>query len=400
MSKNAVVLAVRSGEAALLEQSGAFRRVPDRCYTIGQVIGNPLPVSGARIRSGLLRRVLLVACVLALLCSSAFAAGKYMTWTQVTLESGDLAVLYRLNYLDEVIETVPLSRQAETLLSETSSGSGASIETALAKAISESDETAPDIQVSVSSVFRSKNSRAVQAAKDAGAQKGRTIRIEERPWGEPPVRPSRDEIQPTENSEPEQLPSIDPVSLQEGQPSESIEPRGLSSSEPVSPQEGQPSESIEPGHLFSSEPVSPQEDSSVPPQESSSAPNKPEPFASDLPAAAASEEAPALIPHEQPEAPNAAVPLQPDQSQPEAESGEASQGAPGTAPLQPVQNQPAQKPADPLQQPGTKQPLLLRQGALRIRTFQNRCLREQIPPECFPNTKVFRKSIDNPVQLC
>ena len=357
MSKNAVVLAVRGGEAVLLEEGGAFRRVPDRCYTVGQILGDSLPASGARLRSGLLCRVLLVACVLVLLCSSAFAAGKYMTWTQVTLESGDLAVLYRLNYLDEGIETVPLSRQAETLLSETSSSSGASIETALAKAISESDETAPDIQVSVSSVFRSKNSRAVQAAKDAGAQKGRTIRIEERPWGEPPVRPSRDEIQPTENSEPEQLPSVDPVSLQEGQPSESIEPRGLSSSEPVSPQEGQPSESIEPGHLFSSEPVSPQEDSSVPPQESSSAPNKPEPFASDLPAAAASEEAPALIPHEQPEAPNAAVPLQPDQSQPEAESGEASQGAPGTAPLQPVQNQPAQKPADPLrQQPGAEQP--------------------------------------------
>ena len=334
MSKSAVVLAVRGGEAVLLEEGGAFRRVPDRCYTVGQILGDSLPASGARLRSGLLRRVLLVACVLALLCSSAFAAGKYMTWTQVTLESGDLAVLYRLNYLDEVIETVPLSRQAETLLSETSSGSGATIETALAEAISESDETAPDIQVSVSSVFQSKNSRAVQAAKDAGVQKGRTIRIEERPWGEPPVRPSRDEIQPTENSEPEQLPSVDPVSLQEGQPSESIEPRGLSSSEPVSPQE----------------------DSSVPPQESSSAPNEPEPFASDLPAAAASEEAPALIPHEQPEASNAAVPLRPDQSQPEAESGEASQGTPGKAPLQPVQNQPAQKPADPLQQPDTKQP--------------------------------------------
>ena len=335
MSKNAVVLAVRGGEAILLEQGGTFRRVPDRCYTVGQVLGNILPASGTHLRGGLLRRVLLIACALALLCSSAFAAGKYMTWTQVTLESGDLAVLYRLNYLDEVIETVPLSRQAETLLSETSSGSGASIETALAEAISESDETAPDIQVSVSSVFRSKNSRAVQAAKDTGAQKGRTVRIEEHPWGEPPVRPSRDEIQSTENSEPEQLPSVDPVSLQEGQPAESIEP----------------------GRLSSSEPISAQEDSSVPPQESSSAPNEPEPFASDLPAAAASEEAPALIPHEQPEAPNAAVPLQPDQSQPEAESGEASQGAPGTAPLQPVQNQPAQKPADPLrQQPGAEQP--------------------------------------------
>ena len=357
MSKNAVVLAVRGGEAVLLEQGGAFRRVPDRCYTVGQILGDSLPASGARLRSGLLRRVLLIACVLALLCSSAFAAGKYMTWTQVTLESGDLAVLYRLNYLDEVIETVPLSRQAETLLSETSSGSGASIETALAEAISESDETAPDILVGVSSVFRSKNSRAVQAAKDTGAQKGRTVRIEEHPWGEPPFRPSRDEIQPTENSEPEQLPSVDPVSLQEGQPSESIELRDLSSSEPVSPHEGQPSESIEPGHLSSSEPVSPQEDSSLPPQESSSAPNEPEPFASDLPAAAASEEAPALIPHEQPEASNAAVPLRPDQSQPEAESGEASQGMPGTAPLQPVQNQPAQKPADPLrQQPGAEQP--------------------------------------------
>ena len=115
MRKDAVVLEIRDKKAVVLASDGRFLQVRNEGYHVGQRIPEAEPTS-IRPRSVLRRTLLIAACFVLVLGSSALAASKYMVWSYAGVDVGDLSVNYALNFRNEVLNAEGNSAEAEQLI--------------------------------------------------------------------------------------------------------------------------------------------------------------------------------------------------------------------------------------------------------------------------------------------
>ena len=115
MRKDAVVLEIRKKMAVVLAPDGRFLRIRNQGYHVGQQIVTD-EITPVKIRPVLRRTLLIAACLVLVLGSTALAASKYMTWSYAGLDIGDVSVSYTLNYRNEVLRTDGNSETAEILL--------------------------------------------------------------------------------------------------------------------------------------------------------------------------------------------------------------------------------------------------------------------------------------------
>lgn len=115
MRKDAVVLEIRKKTAVVLAPDGRFLRVRNRNYQVGQRIpeAEQAPV---RIRPLVRRTLVIAACLVLALGSSALAASKYMVWSYAGVDFGDISVNYTLNFRNEVLKAEGNSEEAEQLI--------------------------------------------------------------------------------------------------------------------------------------------------------------------------------------------------------------------------------------------------------------------------------------------
>jgi len=115
MRKDAVVLEIREKTAVVLAPDGRFLRVRNQNYHAGQRIAEA-EQTPAKIRPMLRRTLLIAACFVLVLVSSALAAGKYMIWSYAGVDVNGVSVNYALNYHNEVLSVEGNSAEAEQLI--------------------------------------------------------------------------------------------------------------------------------------------------------------------------------------------------------------------------------------------------------------------------------------------
>ncbi len=115
MRKDAVVLEIRKKTAIVLASDGRFLRVRNQNYQVGQRIpeSEQMPI---RLRPVIRRTLLIAACLVLAIGSSALAASKYMVWSYAGVDVGDISVNYTLNFRDEVLNVEGNSAEAEQLI--------------------------------------------------------------------------------------------------------------------------------------------------------------------------------------------------------------------------------------------------------------------------------------------
>ena len=115
MRKDAVVLEIRKKTAVVLASDGRFLRVRNHGYQVGQRIAES-EQTPVRLRPVLRRTLLIAACLVLALGSSAMAASKYLVWSYAGVDVGDISVNYTLNFRNEVLSAEGNSEEAEQLL--------------------------------------------------------------------------------------------------------------------------------------------------------------------------------------------------------------------------------------------------------------------------------------------
>lgn len=115
MRKDAVVLEIRKKTAIVLASDGRFLRIRNQGYHVGQRIpaSEQTPV---RLRPVLRRTLLVAACLVLAIGSSALAASKYLVWSYAGVDVGDISVNYTLNFRNEVLNAEGNSAEAEQLI--------------------------------------------------------------------------------------------------------------------------------------------------------------------------------------------------------------------------------------------------------------------------------------------
>ena len=115
MRKDAVVLEIREKTAVVLAPDGRFLRVRNQNYHAGQRIAET-EQTPVKMRPMLRRTLLIAACFVLVLVSSALATGKYMVWSYAGVDVGSVSVNYALNYHNEVLSVEGNSAEAEQLI--------------------------------------------------------------------------------------------------------------------------------------------------------------------------------------------------------------------------------------------------------------------------------------------
>ena len=143
MRKEAVVLEIREKEAAVLASDGRFLRVRNQGYQVGQRIpeAEQTPI---RPRAVLRRTLLIAACFVLVLGSSALAASKYMVWSYAGVDVGDLSVNYALNFRNEVLNAEGNSTEAEQLIESLEKIPYEPVDSAVERMMDAADESQPE----------------------------------------------------------------------------------------------------------------------------------------------------------------------------------------------------------------------------------------------------------------
>ena len=115
MRKDAVVLEIRKKTAVVLASDGRFLRVRNQNYHAGQRIAET-EQTPVRLRPMLRRTLLIAACLVLALGSSALAASKYMVWSYAGVDVGEISVNYTLNFRNEVLSAEGNSEEADQLI--------------------------------------------------------------------------------------------------------------------------------------------------------------------------------------------------------------------------------------------------------------------------------------------
>ena len=115
MRKDAVVLEIRKKTAVVLASDGRFLRIRNQGYHVGQRIAET-EQAPVKLRPMLRRTLLIAACLVLALGSSALAASKYMVWSYAGVDFGDVSVNYTLNFRNEVLSAEGNSEEAEQLI--------------------------------------------------------------------------------------------------------------------------------------------------------------------------------------------------------------------------------------------------------------------------------------------
>ena len=156
MRKDAVVLEVRGKTAVVLASDGRFLRVRNRNYHAGQRIAES-EQTPVRLRPLVRRTLIIAACLVLALGSSAVAASKYMVWSYAGLDVGDISVNYTLNFRNEVLRAEGNSEEAEQLMESLEKVPYEPVDSAVERMIdaveknqTEEDEK-PEITISVAS---------------------------------------------------------------------------------------------------------------------------------------------------------------------------------------------------------------------------------------------------------
>ena len=115
MRKDAVVLEIRKKTAVVLASDGRFLRVRNRNYQVGQRIAET-EQAPVRLRPMLRRTLLVAACLVLALGSSALAVSKWMVWSYAGVDVGEISVNYSLNFRNEVLSAEGNSEKADQLI--------------------------------------------------------------------------------------------------------------------------------------------------------------------------------------------------------------------------------------------------------------------------------------------
>ena len=143
MRKDAVVLEIREKTAVVLASDGRFLRVRNQGYHVGQRIpeAEQTPISP---RSVLRRTLLIAACFVLVLGSSALAASKYMVWSYAGVDVGDLSVNYTLNFRNEVLNVEGNSAEAEQLIGSIEKIPYEPVDSAVERMLEAAEESQPE----------------------------------------------------------------------------------------------------------------------------------------------------------------------------------------------------------------------------------------------------------------
>ena len=143
MRKDAVVLESREKETVVLASDGRFLRVRNQGYQVGQRIpeAEQTPI---RPRAVLRRTLLIAACFVLVLGSSALAASKYMVWSYAGVDVGDLSVNYALNFRNEVLNAEGNSTEAEQLIESLEKIPYEPVDSAVERMMDAADESQPE----------------------------------------------------------------------------------------------------------------------------------------------------------------------------------------------------------------------------------------------------------------
>lgn len=214
---SAVVIATDHGKAILLISGGIFREVKDRQYYVGQRLTWD---EGKSLRSAhVLRRGLLIAaCFVLLLTSSAFAVTKHVPWTVVSVALGETSIQYRLNALNEVLSAEADTEKGQAILETVNTEPYEPLQTAMERTLSAiQEETKADAPVLVEIAPRfGDGKQAEEAVEKAGEKTETQVKVEKAPWHEPgkPKDPPPREQSPA--NEPEQITQVPAEPAQTG----------------------------------------------------------------------------------------------------------------------------------------------------------------------------------------
>ena len=143
MRKDAVVLEIQEKTAVVLASDGRFLRVRNQGYHVGQRIPEAEQTS-IRPRSVLRRTLLIAACFVLVLGSSALAASKYMVWSYAGVDVGDLSVNYTLNFRNEVLNAEGNSAEAEQLIGSLEKIPYEPVDSAVERMLEAAEESQPE----------------------------------------------------------------------------------------------------------------------------------------------------------------------------------------------------------------------------------------------------------------
>ena len=183
---SAVVMATDHGKAILLISGGIFREVKNRQYYVGQRL-NWDEEKSLRSAHVLRRGLLIAACFVLLLTSSAYAVTKYVPLTMVSVALGETSIQYRLNALNEVLSAEADTEEGQAILETVSTEPYEPLQTAMERTLSAiQEETEADAPVLVEIAPRfGDGKQAEEAVEKAGEKTETQVRVEKAPWHEP-----------------------------------------------------------------------------------------------------------------------------------------------------------------------------------------------------------------------
>lgn len=267
----ALVMSVKEKKAVILAAGGRFMQVKNRGFQVGQrILIEPSLLSvqdrawfAAERFKGKLHRftdrlkykgLILLSCVSILVPTSAYAATKYVPWTYVSLDTGNVSIQYQLNARGEVLSAETLSDDGKAALDSITPVRYEKVEDAIDRALSviypgeapESEEKEP-VLIGISSRFGSGEKTINTITENMEQALPVEISVEHLDW--PETRSAREEMLSIgQYSRKKDAPEkSDPDFHAEPAASPSMPGEGAAAPEPMDGKETSPASRPEPG---------------------------------------------------------------------------------------------------------------------------------------------------------
>ncbi len=212
----ALVMSVKEKNAVILAAGGRFMQVKNRDFQVGQrILIEPSLLSvqdrvwfAAERFKGKLHRLadrlkykglILLSCVSVLVPTSAYAATKYVPWTYVSMDTGNVSIQYQLNARGEVLSAETLSDDAKAALESITPVRYEKVEDAIDRALSviypedapEGEEKEP-VLIGISSRFGNGEKTVNTIAENIEQTRPVEISVEHLDW--PETHSAREEM--------------------------------------------------------------------------------------------------------------------------------------------------------------------------------------------------------------
>ena len=271
----ALVMSVKEKKAVILATGGRFMQVKNRGFQVGQrILIEPSLLSvqdrawfAAERFKGKLRRfadrlkykgLILLSCVSILVPTSAYAATKYVPWTYVSVDTGNVSIQYQLNARGEVLSAETLRDDGMAALDSITPIRYEKVEDAIDRALSviypgeapESEEKEP-VLIGISSRFGSGEKTINTITENMEQARPVEISVEHLDW--PETRTAREEMLSIgQYSQKKDVPEkSDPDFRTEPAASPSMPGEGVAAPEPMDGNEplpaGRPAPGVDPG---------------------------------------------------------------------------------------------------------------------------------------------------------